>query len=71
MREHCMSSCHREPRLKDLLADSVVKAVMEADGVDPCKLEAELQETAAVLLATGRSPKSPDARNTGRFSVRR
>jgi hypothetical protein len=70
VREHCMSSCRREPRLKDLLADSVVKAVMEADGVDLRKLEAELQETAALLLATRRQPKSPDARNTGRSSAR-
>ena len=30
-----MSWRHREPRLEDMLADSIVKAVMEADGVDP------------------------------------
>jgi hypothetical protein len=27
--------CHREPTLEDILSDSITKAVMEADGVDP------------------------------------
>jgi len=30
-----MSQRHREPRLEDMLADSIVKAVMVADDVDP------------------------------------
>ena len=29
-----MSSQHREPRLEEILADPIIKAVMEADGVD-------------------------------------
>ena len=33
---------HREPTLKDMLSDSIVRAVMEADGVDPQELEAML-----------------------------
>ena len=36
-----MSWRHREPRLEDMLADSIVKAVMEADGVDPLELETD------------------------------
>jgi hypothetical protein len=44
-----MSWLDRESRLKDMLADSVVKAVMEADRVDPRKLESELRRTAALL----------------------
>ena len=44
---HC-----REPRLEEMLADPIVKAVMEADGVDSRELEAELQQTAALLHAT-------------------
>jgi hypothetical protein len=44
-----MSSHCREPRLKDMLADSIVKAMMEADGVDQRELEAELRQTAALL----------------------
>ena len=56
-----MSSHYREPRLEDMLADSIVKAVMEADGVDPRKLEAELRQTAALLGAkrTLRSSEAP------------
>ena len=36
----------REPTLKEILSNSVVKDVMEADGVDP-------QELAAMLSAVG------------------
>ena len=56
-----MSSHYREPRLEDMLADSIVKAVMEADGVDPRKLEAELRQTAALLRAIRRTLKSSEA----------
>jgi hypothetical protein len=34
-----MHWCYREPTLKDMLSDSVIRAVMEADGVDPRELE--------------------------------
>ena len=44
---HC-----REPRLEEMLADSITQAVMEADGVDPGELEAELRQTAALLHPT-------------------
>jgi hypothetical protein len=46
-----MRWCPREPRLKEILVDSIVKAVMEADGVDPHELEIELQQIAALLRA--------------------
>jgi hypothetical protein len=59
-----MNSRHGEPRLEDLLADSIVKAVMEADGVNPRELEAELRQTSALLRATRRTPKALDAWNT-------
>ena len=49
-----MSSHCREPRLEEMLADPIVKAIMEADGVDSRELEAELQQTAALLHATPR-----------------
>ena len=35
-----------EPTLSELLSDSLIKAVMESDGVDPQKLEAELRSVA-------------------------
>jgi hypothetical protein len=38
-----------EPTIKELLSDSVVKAVMEADGVDPLMLEAQLHDMATEL----------------------
>jgi hypothetical protein len=55
-----MSSRYREPRLEDMLADSIVKAVMEADGVDPRQLEAELRQTTVLLRAIRRTPKSSE-----------
>ena len=44
-----MNWCHREPTLEEILSDSITKAVMEADGVDP-------QELAAALRQASRSP---------------
>ncbi len=60
-----MNSCCCEPRLKDILADSIVKAVMEADGVDPRELEAELRQTAALLHATRRTFIPPASARSG------
>ena len=53
-----MRWCRREPRLKDILGDSIVKSVMEADGVDPHELEINLQQIAALLRTTRQTPKS-------------
>jgi hypothetical protein len=36
------SWCTREPTLREILSDSIVIAVMAADGVDPKALEAQL-----------------------------
>jgi len=30
-----MNWCHREPTLDEILSDSIVRAMMEADGIDP------------------------------------
>jgi hypothetical protein len=59
VKEHRMSSQHREPRLEEMLADPIVKAVMEADGVDSRELEAELRQTAALLCAARRGQIRP------------
>ncbi|HEY6254682.1 MAG TPA: hypothetical protein VIY51_02710 [Xanthobacteraceae bacterium] len=48
-----MSWWHREPRLEDILSDSIVRVVMEADGVDPHELEAALRRTAVLLARRG------------------
>ena len=44
----------RELDLKAMLADPIVKTVMEADGIDPRELEAELQQIAALPHACAR-----------------
>ena len=46
--------CHREPTLKDILSDSIVRVMMAADGVDPQKLEATLRQMAIGLQAARR-----------------
>jgi hypothetical protein len=60
VKEQHMSSHCREPRLKEVLADSIVQAMMEADGVDQRELEAELRQTAALLRATQHALRSWD-----------
>jgi hypothetical protein len=59
-----MNSCNREPRFEDMLADPIVQALMESDGVDPRKLEADLRRTAALLRAVVRTERSPVGRQT-------
>jgi hypothetical protein len=44
-----MSYCGRELTLRDALSDPVIRAVMEADRVDPDELEADLNEIARTL----------------------
>jgi hypothetical protein len=50
-----MTSCLSELRLADMLADPIVKAVIEADGIDLRELEAELRHAAALLRTTRRT----------------
>ena len=59
--EHRMS--HGEPRLEEMLADSIIKVVMEADGVDARELEGELRQTAALLHAMRRTSPPTSARS--------
>jgi hypothetical protein len=40
---HCW---HREPTITEILSDSIVQALMDADGVDPKMLEAQLRHMA-------------------------
>ena len=53
--EILMNWCHREPSLEDILSDSIIRVVMEADGVDPQKLEAMLRQMAIGLRAARRA----------------
>jgi hypothetical protein len=44
-----MSWCRRDPTITEILSDSIVVAVMKADGVDPVALEAQLRRIAQDL----------------------
>jgi hypothetical protein len=39
--------CAHEPTISELLTDPIVRALMDADGVDPGELEATLRNVAA------------------------
>jgi hypothetical protein len=47
-----MSWCRREPTITEILSDSIVVAVMKADGVDPAALEAQLRSIAQTRQAS-------------------
>jgi hypothetical protein len=44
-----MNLCDREMTMRDALSDPVIRALMDADGVDPAALEADLREVAESL----------------------
>jgi hypothetical protein len=46
-----MSWSFREPTITEMLSDSIVMAVMAADGVDPIALEAQLRGLAKPATA--------------------
>ena len=72
MKEHRMSLHCREPRLEEILADPIVKAVMEADGVDSRELEVELRQIAALLHAARPTlipPASPGSDVRGKRGI--
>jgi hypothetical protein len=46
-----MNGSFREPSLGEILSDSIVKALMKADGVDPQWLEALLRRIAQDLAS--------------------
>ena len=43
-----------EPSLSEIFSDSIVKAVMQADGVDPSLLEAQLRRMRKTAVWSGR-----------------
>jgi hypothetical protein len=49
--ESALSQSPSDPTVAEILSDSIVQALMEADGVDPEVLEAQLQSMARELLA--------------------
>jgi hypothetical protein len=63
-----MSWYFREPTLSEILSDSIVRALMNADGVDPIALEAMLRQMSA---AGDHPPIAPDPVAVAAFSPRR
>ena len=53
-----MNWCHREPTLNGILSDPVVRAVMEADGVNRHELEVMLRRVAQRLRIARRGDES-------------
>jgi hypothetical protein len=49
-----MNWCHREPTLDEILSDSIVIAVMEADGIDPQELSTTLRQLGRQLVRQSR-----------------
>ena len=62
-----MSWYFREPTLSEILSDSIVKALMNADGVDPIALEAMLRQ----MAAGDHAPIAPDSAEVADFSPRK
>jgi len=54
----------REPTISEILSDSMVRAVMRADGVDPRLLERELR-TIAEIVELDRLPVAGNKRRRG------
>jgi hypothetical protein len=45
-----MNWYHREPTLNEILSDCIIRAVMEADGIDPQELAATLRQVGRKLV---------------------
>jgi hypothetical protein len=58
-----MMSWHREPTLKEILADPITKAVMKADSVDLQELEDLLRR----LIARSRAARNTDEKTAAWF----
>jgi hypothetical protein len=56
----------REPTIAEILSDSIVKAMMRADGVDPEMLERDLRSVAETIEANSRMPHRSSPRPQGR-----
>ena len=53
--DRIVARCPGDPDLAQILSDPLIRAVMKADRVDPCALEADLRATAS-KLERARSP---------------
>src|SRR5262245_66207256 len=60
VRTPTMNWHHREPTLDEILSDSIVRAVMEVDGVNPHELETMLRRVAQRLRTARRGDENPE-----------
>src|SRR5262249_27248518 len=60
VRSPTMNWHHREPTLDEILSDSIVRAVMEVDGVNPHELETMLRRGAQRLRDARRGGERPE-----------
>ena len=51
--------CAREPSISEILAEPIVRAVMEADGVKPYEVWAMLRNASGSVLIGSRRRKTP------------
>jgi hypothetical protein len=56
-----MNWCHCELTLNGILSDPIVRAVMEADGVNPHELEVMLRGVAQRVRIVRQGDESPEA----------
>ena len=54
VRSPTMNSRHGEPTLEEMLSDPIIRAVMEADGIDPQELAATLRQAGRMLAQRAR-----------------
>ena len=57
-----MNWYHREPTLDEIFSDSIVRAGMEADGIDPQQLAATLRQAGRTLVRRARVVPDVDKR---------
>jgi len=57
--------CQREPTIAEILSDSMIKAMMRADGVDPEMLERDLRSVAQTIEANSLMPLRSSPRKRG------
>lgn len=56
--------CRREPTIAEILSDPIIAALMNADGVDPDALEAQLRSTALEVSVASQAGRTRTIRGT-------
>jgi hypothetical protein len=64
-----MDWLHGEPSLDDVLADPIIRALMQGDGVDPCNLNALIKDVRRALRRHGGSTQGGSQDKPGACGV--